>query len=68
MQKACIRAGKKILHHAQSQRLSETPWAGNQCDFIPAFPPFFNELRFINIKVIICYQFFKILMANSYSP
>ena len=58
--------GEKLLHHAHVQRLAETARAGNQCHAVSVFPPFLNEVCFINIKIVSFYKLIILLYSDCY--
>ncbi len=45
--------GKKGADCIQHQCFSKYAWAGNQCNLIKIFPPFFDEFCFINVESIV---------------
>ncbi len=54
---------KECSDSIQCQCFSKSSWAGDQGEAIVAFPPFFDEMRFINIEEIVFPKKGKALFA-----
>jgi len=54
---------KECSNSIQCQCFSKSSWAGDQGEAIVAFPPFFDEMRFINIEEIVFPKKGKALFA-----
>ena len=59
--------GKEFLQHAHIQGLAKPPGPCDQCHVISAFPPLPYEMCFVDIEIIIYYDFLKTLDSDSYS-
>ena len=55
---------KEIIQHAHIQSFPEPAWSGDKRHGISVFPPFSDEIRLIDVKIIIFNYLFKILMTN----
>lgn len=59
---------KKFLQHTHCQCFSKTPRAGNQCNRVLRFPPFFYQMGFIHIEIVFLPQALKVPIAYAYRP
>ena len=63
---ALIVYGKELLRHTHSQRLSKAPGAGNQSHTVPSLPPLPDKPGLVNIKILFCPYYLKILIPDPY--